>query len=202
MGTLRLCRGDIFVGNPKAIAQGCNIKGVMGAGIALQFKNRFPDMYESYRQLCEKNMLPGGTIYPFVSILNNQPVRIYNLMTQSGFHGADIEFLAAAMYAMCADAIQNDIHEITMPFIGAGLGGIEPSICLNIFLEVVERYDILLYLVVQYAEGIQPSIIMSEKHDPCAFWKNAKATEDLRKAIGATSNLSPNNPISSSEKKH
>ena len=185
MGTIKLCRGDVFVGNPAAIAQGCNIKGAMGAGVALQFKNRFPDMYKEYKTLCERGMLPGGSIFPYDAILNDTRVRVYNLMTQSGFNGADIHFLSDATHAMCSDAVQNGIREITLPFIGVGLGKIEPTVCLNIFLQAVMGYDICLNIVVQYAEGIEPYIILNEMNDPYKPWQKAKETEDLRKQIGA-----------------
>jgi hypothetical protein len=40
--------GDLFVNrfNPQALAQGCNCKGSMGAGIAVGFEERYPAMFE------------------------------------------------------------------------------------------------------------------------------------------------------------
>ena len=50
-------KGDIFSGPSKIIVNTVNTVGVMGKGIALEFKNRYPDMFRSYKALCdEKNL--------------------------------------------------------------------------------------------------------------------------------------------------
>jgi len=48
-------KGDLFRNRYKAaaIAQGCNCKGSMGAGIAVGFKERYPEMFEEYRRRCK-----------------------------------------------------------------------------------------------------------------------------------------------------
>src|SRR5258708_1750726 len=53
--TIEFVAGDLFVNRYKAqaLAQGCNCQGVMGAGVALGFKERYPQMYEVYRRRCK-----------------------------------------------------------------------------------------------------------------------------------------------------
>lgn len=170
MGSMRLCRGDIFAGKPEAIAQGCNLMGYMGAGIALEFRNRYPMMYDEYKQACTDKKLTGGDVF----IFELPDMKIYNLMTQTGCKGADIQFLRIALDNMCREAMMAGIKRITIPMIGAGLGGIQPSVCLNCYLEAVEKYNIELYVVVQVVPGIEPHPIMNEKHDPTEQFKRAR----------------------------
>ena len=47
--------GDLFANEhqAQALAHGCNCQGVMGAGIALGFRERYPAMYSEYRRRCQ-----------------------------------------------------------------------------------------------------------------------------------------------------
>lgn len=170
MGSMRLCRGDIFAGNPEAIAHGCNLLGVMGAGIAVEFKNRYPLMFDEYQKACKEKKLRGGDVF----VYDAPGTKIFNLMTQSGCKGADIQFLREALDHMCEQAMRMGIRRVTIPMIGAGLGGIQPTVCLNCYLEAVEKYNIELYVVVQVVPGMKPCPMMDEKHDPADQFKRAR----------------------------
>ena len=77
--------GDIWNTHARAIGQGVNLRGVMGAGIALQFKTRFPAMYEEYRTLCRGNRFPPGEvhIWDVPPVQEGEPQRfIFNIATQ------------------------------------------------------------------------------------------------------------------------
>ena len=52
---LVIVAGDLFanVHDVQAFAHGCNCQGSMGAGIAVTFRTRYPEMYEQYRALCK-----------------------------------------------------------------------------------------------------------------------------------------------------
>lgn len=52
--------GNIFDTDALAIGHGCNTQGFMGAGIATQFRDRFPLMYEDYRRVCHSGVFTGG----------------------------------------------------------------------------------------------------------------------------------------------
>ena len=144
MGSMRLCRGDLFkvpANESVAIAHGCNILGIMGGGIALDVKRVFPEMYEEYHELCKNKKIGAGDFFYSPQRLGKQPINVYNLMTQSGINGADIQFIRMAFERMFEDANKKGIKTIYIPMIGAGLGGISPSVCFNIYLETVERFN-------------------------------------------------------------
>lgn len=177
MGTMRLCRGDLFEvksDESVAIAHGCNILGIMGGGIALDMKRVFPAMYDEYHELCVNKKLGPGDIFYSPQRLNKNPINVYNLMTQSGLNGADMQFIRTAFERMFEDANKKGIKTIYIPMIGAGLGGISPTVCFNIYLETVEKFNGRLNVIVQYVERVKPHPIIDDRNDPRNMYKRAK----------------------------
>src|SRR6266852_2537532 len=60
---VRVVVGDIFKSKAQTLVNTVNTVGVMGKGVALGFKERFPDMYEDYRKRCEGGELKLGIPY-------------------------------------------------------------------------------------------------------------------------------------------
>lgn len=115
--------GDLFEDGPYTIAHGCNCRGVMGAGIAVQFRKRWPEMYESYRRRCSK---PGGFIPGDVMAWSTGDRMIFNLATQaSPGPYARPWMITAAIGRMITEAHHDfRVAEIGMPLIGCGIGGL------------------------------------------------------------------------------
>ena len=192
MGSMRLCRGDLFkvpANESVAIAHGCNILGIMGGGIALDVKRVFPEMYEEYHELCKNKKIGAGDFFYSPQRLGKQPINVYNLMTQSGINGADIQFIRMAFERMFEDANKKGIKTIYIPMIGAGLGGISPSVCFNIYLETVERFNGRLNVIVQFMENVKPHEILDDSNDPRNMYKRAmeaakkKAADEAAKQV-------------------
>lgn len=60
---IRTLVGNIFDSKAQTLVNTVNTVGVMGKGIALEFKRRFPDMYEDYLRACEKGEVRLGKPY-------------------------------------------------------------------------------------------------------------------------------------------
>lgn len=63
---IEIINGNIFDGNDDIICHQVNTYGVMGAGIALQIKERFPDVYTVYYEICHEyksNQLMGNVLF-------------------------------------------------------------------------------------------------------------------------------------------
>src|SRR3954470_10280028 len=78
--------GDLFANrhHAQAFAHGCNCKGSMGAGIAVGFRERYPEMYEQYRALCKalpRRFNPGDC---FLYKAEDRPW-VFNLATQEDY---------------------------------------------------------------------------------------------------------------------
>jgi O-acetyl-ADP-ribose deacetylase (regulator of RNase III) len=119
--------GDLFAGahRPAVLAHGCNCQGSMGAGIAVQFRERYPAMYEAYRAMCQaspRQFNPGDA---WLWREDGEP-RVFNLATQERYWRgrATYEWLESALRAMREQADAEDVTRLAMPRVGAGPGGL------------------------------------------------------------------------------
>jgi O-acetyl-ADP-ribose deacetylase (regulator of RNase III) len=113
--------GDLFELSLPAVGHGCNCVGAMGAGIAKEFRRRFPQMYSEYRQLCKSGQFQLGDIF----VWQADGLLIYNLATQPVPRpSATLEAINASVRAALADAEQRSVPRLGIPRIGAGLGGL------------------------------------------------------------------------------
>lgn len=125
MGILTIKRGDIWTTQARAIGHGVNVDGVMGAGIAKQFRDRFPAMYEEYREMCHNDQLLPGQVFPF-QVRATPPQFIYNIASQDRpGPTAQLEWLQQGVAQALEHAAANGIDTIALPMIGAGIGGLD-----------------------------------------------------------------------------
>jgi len=114
--------GDLFTTDARAIGHGVNVDGIMGSGIALQFKERFPDMHNEYKKLCKSGELePGGLM-----VYEQAPgLYIYNLASQDRpGANASYEWLSESFRRALGVAEADGLKEIALPRIGSGIGGL------------------------------------------------------------------------------
>lgn len=118
---LYIRQGDLFHSGLPALAHGCNCQGVMGAGIAAQFRERWPAMYTAYRDRCKT----GGFRLGGYMTWSAPPVMIYCLATQK-YAGpeARLDAIAVSVSKMLLDAEAAGITAIGLPKIGCGIGGL------------------------------------------------------------------------------
>jgi O-acetyl-ADP-ribose deacetylase (regulator of RNase III) len=115
--------GDLFESGLRFIAHGVNCRGAMGAGIAAQFRARWPLMYESYRKRCIRGALIPGDIHVWAADGGRV---VFNLATQRE-PGPDAKpwMITAAIGRMITEAREDyKISVIGMPMIGCGIGGL------------------------------------------------------------------------------
>lgn len=122
MTTYTAITGDLFDSGLPAIGHGCNCLGMMNAGIAKQFRRRYPDMHWKYWLLCSNGLFTLGQI--FVWEQPGGPV-IYNLATQPvPGPTARLRAIETSVRAALADAAERRIPQLGIPRIGAGIGGL------------------------------------------------------------------------------
>lgn len=123
MGFLSIHSGDLFFSSTPAVAHGVNIRGFMNAGVAKEFRVRFPDMYQEYRKLCRRKGLVAGGFHVWKDPSSGRWV--YNLASQDepGPH-ARLEWLDSSVRAMVGHASRHGVAKIALPKIGCGIGGL------------------------------------------------------------------------------
>jgi O-acetyl-ADP-ribose deacetylase (regulator of RNase III) len=119
--TVEFRTGELFASGLPAVGHGCNCAGAMGRGIAVEFRRRWPDMYEEYRRRCQAGSFRLGDIMAWEA-----PDRlIFNLGTQRTWrHLADLPAIDLTVRKMLNWADTHDVAAVGLPRIGAGLGGL------------------------------------------------------------------------------
>lgn len=116
-------RGNLFDSRAGILVNAVNTVGVMGKGIALQFKQRYPEMFKCYKQLCETHQLDIGK--PFLWKGSNKHI----LLFPTKKHWRDtsrIEYIESGLRALSRnwDWSKSDNNTIAFSLLGCGLGGL------------------------------------------------------------------------------
>jgi len=125
---LRYQTGDILAADAEALVNTVNCVGVMGRGIALQFKRAFPENFKAYEAACRRGELEPGRMFVFETGELGNPRYIINFPTKRHWRGksrvADID---AGLAALCDELRHRGIRSVAMPPLGTGLGGLNWS---------------------------------------------------------------------------
>ncbi|OIP44016.1 MAG: Appr-1-p processing protein [Deltaproteobacteria bacterium CG23_combo_of_CG06-09_8_20_14_all_60_8] len=122
---IELKQGDILRANAEALVNTVNCVGVMGRGIALQFKKVFPENFKHYKVTCDKQELqPGKMLFHDLNRLQN-PRYVVNFPTKRHWKGKSRqEDIEAGLRALVQEIRARQIHSIAIPPLGCGLGGL------------------------------------------------------------------------------
>lgn len=124
----KLIKGDIFDQAVDALVNPVNCKGVMGAGLAKQFKIKYSDNYTAYKNVCDKRLLTVGAVhvYTFKPTESLLPRYIINFPTKIHWkHPSRLEIIEEGLEALVLAIDSYSIESLAMPQIGCGLGGLD-----------------------------------------------------------------------------
>lgn len=123
---IEITHGDILRADTEAIVNTVNCVGVMGRGIALQFKKAWPDNFKAYAAACNSKNVQPGKMFIFETGQLANPRFIVNFPTKRHWKGASrIEDIESGLVALVADIQRLGIKSIAIPPLGAGLGGLD-----------------------------------------------------------------------------
>ncbi len=118
--------GDILKSEAEALVNTVNCVGVMGRGIALQFKNAFPENFKAYAAACKRAQVQPGRMFVFETGQLTPPRYIINFPTKRHWRGKSrIEDIDAGLAALVAEIRARRIRSIALPPLGSGLGGLD-----------------------------------------------------------------------------
>lgn len=130
------CESDMFADGCEALVNTVNCVGVMGRGIALAFKEKFPENFKAYKKACDsQEVVPGKVfVYDTGSLLG--PRWILNFPTKRHWRGgsrlADIE---DGLVDLKRVIVEKKIKSVSVPPLGCGLGGLD----WNVVRPMIER---------------------------------------------------------------
>lgn len=122
---LEFKKGNILDADSEAIVNTVNTVGIMGKGIALQFKKAFPENYEAYKKACDEKKVKVGEMFVYEPHLACGPRFIINFPTKRHWKGKSrIEDIESGLEALVQEVISRSITSIAIPPLGCGLGGL------------------------------------------------------------------------------
>jgi O-acetyl-ADP-ribose deacetylase (regulator of RNase III) len=141
--------GDILQAPAEALVNTVNCVGVMGRGIALQFKTTFPENYKQYAKACKNQEVQPGRMFVTSTGLLEGPRFIINFPTKRHWRGRSrIEDIESGLVSLAQVITELNIKSIAVPPLGCGLGGLSWALVKSRIEETLAQLDnvqILLY---------------------------------------------------------
>ncbi len=140
---MKFVNGNIFECNAEALINTVNTVGVMGKGIALQFKEQFPVNYELYVNACKKGEVEIGKM--FITHTNSMlnPQWIINFPTKKHWiNKSSYAFVESGLDDLVIQINKLNIKSIAIPPLGAGQGGLDWEVVKSIILNKLGNLDI------------------------------------------------------------
>lgn len=130
---IQFVSGNIFNSKALALVNPVNCDGVMGKGLALTFKQKYPDNFEAYAKACRSGELTIGRIFPYQLDSGRY---ILNFPTKNRWQDPSrIEYIESGLADLVLFARKNNIQSLAVPPLGCGLGGL----CWNLVLPQIEE---------------------------------------------------------------
>jgi O-acetyl-ADP-ribose deacetylase (regulator of RNase III) len=126
---LRAVRGNLLDADVEALVNTVNTVGVMGKGIALQFKRKFPENFAAYERACKAGALHPGEVLTFATGMFHNPRFVINFPTKRHWKGRSrLEDIRSGLVALIHEIKTLDIRSIALPPLGCGNGGLRWSV--------------------------------------------------------------------------
>lgn len=123
---IRYTSGDILQAGTEALVNTVNSVGVMGRGIALQFKQAFPANFKAYAAACRQGEVQPGRMFVYDTGQFISPRYIINFPSKRHWRGKSrIEDIRSGLDALVEEIRLREIHSVAIPSLGSGLGGLD-----------------------------------------------------------------------------
>lgn len=118
---LTYIHGNIFDSKSQTIVNTVNTVGVMGKGIALEFKKRYPDMFLSYQKVCKTGHFHTGML----QLYKNQNPWILNFPTKEHWKNpSKLDYIEEGLKKFVETYQKKEIISIAFPQLGCANGGL------------------------------------------------------------------------------
>lgn len=115
-------KGNLFTSNSKILVNTVNTVGVMGKGIASDFKRIYPKMFEEYKALCDAKKFDIGELF----LYKTQNKWILNFPTKKHWKSpSKLEYIEKGLIGLINKANELKLNDIAMPKLGCGNGGLD-----------------------------------------------------------------------------
>lgn len=162
---IRFTTGDLLRADVDALVNSVNCVGIMGRGVALQFKKIFPSNFAEYKRACERGEVIPGRMFVTHRHALSGPRFIINFPTKRHWKGKSrIEDIESGLDALRSEIQSHSIKSIAIPPLGAGLGGLNWS---EVRSRIEQRLGNLDIDIIVYEPGEAPDAsVMARTTEP------------------------------------
>jgi O-acetyl-ADP-ribose deacetylase (regulator of RNase III) len=143
--SLTFKNGDMFAEPVEALVNTVNCVGVMGKGVALEFKQRWPDNFKFYKAACDtKTLIPGRIlVYENLRLFGvDGPRFLVNFPTKAHWRSpSKLTYIEDGLDALIDEIRHLDIKSIALPPLGCGNGGLDWAIVKPVIAEKLSTLD-------------------------------------------------------------
>lgn len=146
---MKVLIGDILKSKAETLINTVNCVGIMGKGIAAEFKKLFPEMFEDYAKRCERHEVKPGVPYLFKASL--LPPQIINFPTKSHWRAASrVEDIEKGLKILVAKYKEWDVRSLAVPPLGCGNGQLLWETVGPLIFKYLSKLDIPVELYAPY----------------------------------------------------
>ncbi|MBH8599603.1 MULTISPECIES: macro domain-containing protein [unclassified Thermoactinomyces] len=140
---IRYVKGNILESDAEALVNPVNCVGVMGKGLALQFKKSYPSNFNQYVQACKAGKLKPGIVYPVFE----QEKWILNFPTKRHWRQkSKLEYIEQGLQDLIRIIETKDIQSVAVSALGCGLGGLNWDEVKKLIEQYLGSLDIDIYV--------------------------------------------------------
>jgi O-acetyl-ADP-ribose deacetylase (regulator of RNase III) len=146
---IKIIEGDLLEAPERIICHQVNCQGVMGSGLAKQIKEKWPELYRSYKRLCDSNTNKKELLGQVMGVhVNGHTQIVYNLFGQNTYGYKQLLYTSYDALRKCFQAIakKHKGETIAMPYmIGCNRGGGDWKIVFRMIKDTFEDCYVVLY---------------------------------------------------------
>lgn len=121
---IKYVRGDLLKSPAQVLVNTVNTVGIMGAGIALQFKEQYPEMFQKYQLLCKKKFLDIGKLYLWKPTNTSSKEILLFPTKKHWLNLSELNWIEAGLQKFVENYERLNIKSIAFPKLGCGNGGL------------------------------------------------------------------------------
>ncbi len=144
---IQFTKGNLLESPAQALVNTVNTEGVMGKGIALQFKEMFPENYILYKDACKQHLVKVGQMFITSELTLSGTKMIVNFPTKTTWKKpSEYSYIKDGLTALREEIIARNISSIAIPPLGSHNGGLDWLVVKRMIIEALHDLDCVIYL--------------------------------------------------------
>lgn len=144
---IQFTKGNLLESDAQALVNTVNTVGVMGKGLALQFKEAFPENYRLYRDACKAGQVQVGRMFITEEATLEGPKIIVNFPTKTTWRlPSEYSYIESGLKSLRKEIIDRRIASIAIPPVGTHNGGLDWGRVKRMIIDELQDLDCTIYL--------------------------------------------------------